>query len=235
MKHLILAAAVLMIGTVSADAQSRSKSAAVSGSASQAGAVSGSQSAAYGGAGGASSSSAQVGSSSAGVVYAPTYNTPSRTRGTVNYEGDYTVRNVPQVTAPSMGSGHPCGLGGSVGFSIVGGGATGGATRVDKACMLAQMGLTDAAVYMYAASDPEVCAALVATGRASSTSYCGGAVAAPAAAQPTKAKATASTKGFKLTTRNCKLTGDNRIKVRYPSGVDKVAFNSACASAHGLQ
>jgi hypothetical protein len=94
---------------------------------------------------------------------------------TVNNKQSGTVRQefAPAVSAPAFGSGHPCGLGGSVGVSIIGGGLTGGATRVDDACLLAQMGKTTAAMAMIAARNSSACAALVASGDISPNSKCG--------------------------------------------------------------
>ncbi len=94
---------------------------------------------------------------------------------TLNTRQSGTVRNefAPAVQAPAMGSGHPCGLGNSVGVSIIGGGLTGGATRVDDACLLAQMGHDKAAMQMIAARNPSACRALVSSGEISPHSYCG--------------------------------------------------------------
>ena len=94
---------------------------------------------------------------------------------TTNYRQSGTVRNefAPAVQAPAMGSGHPCGLGNSLGISIIGGGVTGGATRVDDACLLAQMGKTTAAMVMIAARSSTACSALVSSGDISPDSVCG--------------------------------------------------------------
>lgn len=136
------------------------------------------------------------------------FNSGGESESTVTYDGDYTVRNVPQVSAPSMGSGHPCGLGGSIGLAIVGGGATGGATRVDDACMLAQMGLTKAATAMIASRNRDACKALVAAGHISDQSYCtrgrGGATTTASTRNPTRSAATetASISAYVTCTRN---------------------------------
>lgn len=210
MKTLLIATAIGAFLTGAATAQT-STSQANSGSASQAAAQASTRSGAI--AGGGSGGDAAI-----------TFNTPGQTRSNsrVNYDGDYTVRSAPQVSAPSMGSGHPCGLGGSLGFSIVGGGATGGATRVDRACMLAQMGETNAALYMYAAEDPATCRALVAAGRVSSRSYCGGGSTRPAtsprpAARP--AQQVASSKGVTAVFTKCERTG-GKLHVGVPRGAD---------------
>lgn len=77
-----------------------------------------------------------------------------------SYSGKYTVRSAPSVQPPSMGSGHPCALGGSIGISLIGGGAAAGLNRVDDACLLAQMGQGQAALIMIARRDEEACKAL---------------------------------------------------------------------------
>lgn len=83
-----------------------------------------------------------------------------------------TVRAAPAVQAPSMGSGHPCALGGSIGISIIGGGVSGGANKVDEACLLAQMGQGHAALIMIARRDSEACIALRQVGTIPSNSVC---------------------------------------------------------------
>lgn len=99
-----------------------------------------------------------------------------RSGGTTKSEnkssGGYTLRSAPSVQAPSMGSGHPCGLGGSIGISIIGGGAAGGVTQVDEACLLAQMGQGEAALIMIARRDKEACVALRQVGRIPAASVC---------------------------------------------------------------
>jgi hypothetical protein len=112
---------------------------------------------------------------------------PSRTRSAVEQSGTYTVRSAPAVQAPSMGSGHPCALAGSVGISIIGGGVSGGNMKIDEACLLAQMGQGEAALLMIARRDSEACFALRAVGRIPASSVCSRGekrVAAQPAAQP---------------------------------------------------
>ncbi|MDP0929968.1 hypothetical protein Q0601_22550 [Paracoccus onubensis] len=94
------------------------------------------------------------------------------TRSQHEYSGSYKVRSAPAIQPPSMGSGHPCGLGGSIGISIIGGGASGGLTQVDEACLLAQMGQGQAALIMIARRDPGACAALRQVGSIPSNSIC---------------------------------------------------------------
>lgn len=94
------------------------------------------------------------------------------TRARHEYSGSYEVRSAPPVQPPSMGSGHPCGLGGSIGISLIGGGAAGGITQVDEACLLAQMGQGQAALVMIATRNPQACAALRQVGSIPSSSIC---------------------------------------------------------------
>ncbi len=95
-----------------------------------------------------------------------------KTRTEVVNSGKYTVRSAPAVQAPSMGSGHPCGLGSSLGISIIGGGATGGATKVDDACLLLQAGATQAGLAMVAMRNPAACKALRSAGNIPANSVC---------------------------------------------------------------
>lgn len=99
---------------------------------------------------------------------------PSQTRSVVEnrQSGTYTVRSAPAVQAPSMGSGHPCAMSGSVGISIIGGGVSGGTMKIDEACLLAQMGQGEAALIMIARRDSEACLALRAVGRIPASSQC---------------------------------------------------------------
>jgi hypothetical protein len=59
----------------------------------------------------------------------------------------------------------------SVGISVVGFGGAFGGQRIDDACLLAQMGVPQAAVLMIAERNPSACRALMAVGRVAS---CGG-------------------------------------------------------------
>jgi hypothetical protein len=51
-----------------------------------------------------------------------------------NYSGSYTVRNTPEVIAPSVVGGNPCAVGASGGLSLPGFGVALGGTWADKAC-----------------------------------------------------------------------------------------------------
>ncbi|MBY5973639.1 hypothetical protein [Pseudooceanicola marinus] len=127
-----------------------------------------------------SSSSAQVSTSSTssaagGHSNAQIYldqRTPGEITTNHRYGGSYTVRNAPAVQPPSMGSGHPCSLSSSVGISLIGGGAAGGNSRVDEACLLAQMGQGQAALIMIARRDSEACQALRQVGTLPPNSVC---------------------------------------------------------------
>ena len=127
-----------------------------------------------------SSSSAQVESSASASASGGYSNSqiyldqrgPDSSRVQHNYSGSYTVRSAPPVQPPSMGSGHPCSMGGSIGISLIGGGASGGLTRVDEACLLAQMGQGQAALIMIAQRDPQACAALRQVGTIPAGSIC---------------------------------------------------------------
>jgi hypothetical protein len=56
------------------------------------------------------------------------------TGGYLEYGGGYTVRNTPEVIAPSIVGGNPCSVGASGGMSLPGFGLALGATWADKAC-----------------------------------------------------------------------------------------------------
>jgi hypothetical protein len=176
MKKLLMTSAILLCVGGSAFAQNATgtgTATANSGSSSSAGAIAGAYS--EGGVGG--TSILYVEGAPAETRATTTLNQNVRTSGstTVREQQSGTVRNefAPAVSAPAMGSGHPCGLGNSIGISVIGGGVTGGATRVDDACLLGQMGYRRAATAMIAARNPAACAALVATGEISPDSNCG--------------------------------------------------------------
>jgi hypothetical protein len=59
---------------------------------------------------------------------------PSTGGGYLNYGGSYTVRNTPEVIAPSVVGGNPCSVGASGGVSMPGFGISLGGTWADKAC-----------------------------------------------------------------------------------------------------
>jgi hypothetical protein len=81
-----------------------------------------------------------------------------------------------------MSSGHPCAWAPvSIGVSVVGFGGAFGGQRIDDACLLAQMGVPQAAVLMIAERNPSACRALMAVGRVRS---CGGQRTQTVAAAP---------------------------------------------------
>lgn len=53
---------------------------------------------------------------------------------TIHYAGSYTVRNTPELVAPSINGGNPCAIGVSGGVALPGVGVSGGATWADAAC-----------------------------------------------------------------------------------------------------
>lgn len=174
MKFAVTLAAALLMGTASFAQTATGTGTATANSGSSSSANAGAIAHSGGGAGG------QAQQSQGQYLYLD-QRTPGEVRSTttsnvnVNERQSGTVRNefAPAVSAPAMGSGHPCGMGNSLGISIIGGGATGGITRVDDACLLAQMGKTTAAMAMIAARSPAACAALVASGDISPDSNCG--------------------------------------------------------------
>jgi hypothetical protein len=59
---------------------------------------------------------------------------PTSSGGYVEYGGGYTVRNTPEVIAPSIVGGNPCSVGASGGISMPGFGLALGGTWADRAC-----------------------------------------------------------------------------------------------------
>ncbi|WP_417246119.1 hypothetical protein [Celeribacter sp.] len=180
-----------------------------------------------------SSSSAQVESSASASVTSGNSNaqiyldqsTPGTLSTRNSYSGSYTVRSAPSVQPPSMGSGHPCALSGSIGISLIGGGAGGGMNRVDEACLLAQMGQGQAALIMIARRDAEACFALRQVGSIPSGSVCSGSERRSAAQAQ---RATVSSKNRQTATRttaapisryvSCSKRADGKILARKQTG-----------------
>lgn len=116
-----------------------------------------------------------------------TFNTPANTSQNIRYSGTQTLKTAPQVSPPSMSSGHPCAWAPlSVGISVVGFGGALGGQRIDDACLLGQMQYREAAVSMIAGRNPAACRALEAAGNIVAGS-CGGrrAYSAPVYARTT--------------------------------------------------
>jgi hypothetical protein len=179
-----------------------------------------------------SSGYAATGASSSSI----TFNTPGQTRSVArvqnDYNGDYTIRSAPAVQAPSMGSGHPCGLAGSIGISIIGGGAAGGQTTVDEACLLAQMGQGEAALLMIARRDASACKALMDVGRIP-----GPCVTRAEYERQQKAAATSSRSAPRQAVverpfSRCELSGRG-IEVRVARGFTREQAISACQTQLG--
>jgi len=120
---------------------------------------------------------ARTGSSSAAInVYSAgsggTAGDPGGGDPTINYSGGYTVRNVPDVVAPSIIGGNPCSVGVSGGVAAAGFGITAGGTWADRACerrqeaaLLYNIGKHAAAVALLC-QDERVRDAMYATGEA---------------------------------------------------------------------
>jgi hypothetical protein len=91
--------------------------------------------------------------------------------GYLNYGGSYTVRNTPEVIAPSVVGGNPCSVGASGGVSMPGFGISLGGTWADKACerrqeaaLMFNMGETKVA-YELMCQDEHVHQAMVSSGK----------------------------------------------------------------------
>lgn len=171
------------------------------------------------------------GSASANTNSSITSNTDARTyidgRTLLDQRGggDSTIRNAPQVSAPSMSSGHPCAFTpASASISIIGGGIGAGGQTVDNACLLAQMGEKQSALNMIAARDPAACRALVRSGRISANSYCGD--------SPSKGNEApvAATKSGALAGVTCGRTSSGSVEVR----VKRSAINAGVTRAQAI-
>jgi hypothetical protein len=83
--------------------------------------------------GGGTTRSGGTGSSS-GTGSAGDPSTGTTGGGYLDYGGSYTIRNTPEVIAPSVVGGNPCSVGASGGISLPGFGVALGGTWADKAC-----------------------------------------------------------------------------------------------------
>ena len=206
MKNFAAMAAVVALGFTSLPAAAQTAQAGA-----QAGAISGSQ-------------SASLSASQGGSV---TFNSPSQV--STKASGSTTLKYAPAVTAPSMGSGHPCGLSGSVGISIIGGGASGGASYVDEACLLAQMGQGEAALVMIAQRDGAACRALRQVGRISADSQCKD--------DPKRPRGTVSSNSggssVKVAYSKCEKTG-NQVTFKRAPGADSATAKAQCMASLGF-
>jgi len=182
-----------------------------------------------------SASQSASGSSSSNSLI---FNTPSQTR--VTSSGKTTLKTAPPVQAPSMGSGHPCGLATSGGISIIGGGLSGGGTYVDEACLLAQMGpqFGQAAIIMIASRDEGACKALRQTGQIGAQSVCTAAEKRNARQRPSQQPVAASSRSaaapVMIGYSKCERGAGNIVKIRYKRGVDKAAAKAQCLSILGF-
>jgi hypothetical protein len=151
------------------------------------------------------------------------------TSGTLVTSGEQTLRTVGTQTAPSMGSGHPCLLPTSVGIGIIGAGASFGTGQVDDACLLAQMGLTEAAAVMIAARNPAACRALMAAGQISAASSCGGAGSDAATETVSTSSANMAQSDNAPTGINCvRDTAGGLLRIEVQPGVDVAAARAYC-------
>ncbi len=222
----ILAGVALSVFTLALPAQSQTSEA-----------VSGSNSTANG----IASSGAIAGSSNTLI-----FNTPAGTTSSVS--GTTTLKTAPPVQAPSMGSGHPCGLATSGGISIIGGGLSGGGSYVDEACLLAQMGQGEAALIMIAQRDPTACKALRQVGRIGANSACSASEkraqekAARQAARPVSTSSRSASTAFVAGAANqnyrvagtsvCQMSG-GKLRIKYLAGADKANAKATCLAVHG--
>ncbi len=179
------------------------------------------------------------------------FNTPSGTTSSVNSSGTTTLKTAPPVQAPSMGSGHPCGLATSGGISIIGGGLSGGGSYVDEACLLAQMGpqFGQAAIIMIAARDEGACKALRQTGKIAPQSACtqaekrAAAKAQKAAAKPVAASSRSvqlnpqrsvqqDARAIHASLSGCNKMMDGSIRIKYRNGKSPQG-KAACLASLG--
>jgi hypothetical protein len=115
-----------------------------------------------------------------------------------NYSGSYTVRNTPEVIAPSVVGGNPCAVGASGGLSLPGFGVALGGTWADKACerrqqaaLMFNMGETKVA-YELMCQDDNVRSAMRVSGKPCAADLAPAPVAqAPVSAAPTSTAAAA--------------------------------------------
>lgn len=123
-----------------------------------------------------SQSSSNANSASDAVAIAQggsvTFNNPGNVNQRIS--GTQTIKSAPSIAPPSMSSGHPCAYAPvSVGVSVIGFGGAFGGQKIDDACLLAQMGVSDASIVMIAMRNKNACRALASVGRISPDS-CGG-------------------------------------------------------------
>lgn len=99
--------------------------------------------------------------SSAGASAGYTVNNYSDGKSALEYQGEYTVKNAPSVTAPAVfGGGHPCLAGKSGGISVIGGGLSYGQGEPEPACMAWVMGQPEVAIRIMMMNSPDFCRAI---------------------------------------------------------------------------
>jgi len=219
MKRILIATVAFTLASVPVLGQAQTAG-ALAGAGAQAGAQAGSSS----------------GSQSGSAVY-QTYNNSGQTTSTLN--GTRRLETAPDVIAPSLGSGHPCMINTSVGFSVIGGGASAGKGTVDVGCMMMRSAnVTDNAAgrYYYAAKDVTACLSWKRVG------------AIPAAYPCTKKERVAynTVSAPKVSTRSAPVqpralrTGivrcekvDGKVYINYTFNADKAAAKAICLSSLG--
>ncbi|TQE99427.1 MAG: hypothetical protein FKY71_08635 [Spiribacter salinus] len=126
-------------------------------------------------------------------------------------------KQAPAVAAPGFSSGHPCGIApASIGISFIGGAISGGGQVSDDACLLAQMGYTDAAMAMIASRNPDAFSALERTGHVARTS-------APAVSSMSQPRPQARTVAY----TSCTTRDDGALKVGVKRGASDAVKSRA--------
>jgi len=222
MKYLMAIMAVFTLASAPVLAQTAG---AVAGSASQSGAA-------------ALSGSA----SQSGAALTQIYNNAGTS--TTAMTGTRTLKTAPDSIAPSLGSGHPCMINTSVGFSVIGGAASGGSGKVDVGCMMMRSANAvdnTAGRYYYAAKDKTACQAWRRVGALPIDYPC-------TKKEQLSQKKAAETQPVKVSTRNapaattrvasagfskCAKRDDGAVVISYKYGADKTVAQAACLASLG--
>lgn len=163
---------------------------------------------------------------------------------TYNQDGTTRMETTPNgVVGPGFSSGHPCAYAPiSFGIAVIGSGLSAGGQTVDEACLLAQMGYRDAAMYMIAARSASACRALEAMGEvvcansreAAAASSRSTAPARPASA-PAPAAATAAPQGDDQIARyvSCSRNDEGQLvaRVRRMGNVSDADASAYCLAS----
>jgi hypothetical protein len=145
------------------------------------------------------------------------------------------------VVGPGFGSGHPCAYSPvSIGVAVIGAGVSGGGQKVDEACLLAQMGYSQEAMYIIASRDRRACLALRSAGKIGPGS-CGGSDktgvigtgnTAQAAVRPA-AVASTQEAGQPSGYTRC-VRSDKGFRIRYSGSTSKAVAQANCKAKLGL-